>query len=237
MTPLAQHPLRLPDLLGAGLSLAAFGATAWVESDPYDLLWVCHVGSLILALGLLTRSAHLTATAFLWTGFGVALWSLDVLNGGPVGPLTVSVHFGALALAVWGARRRGWPVRLLGWQVILGILALQFVCRYVTPETQNINLAHRIRSGWEPGFSSYASHWLFTVGAGSIWIVVLEEGARRMFPRLGAPVAPPVELVPPSDVAAQDAPDPEVPDVLDSGAERGPGARVDEVLADAEQVS
>lgn len=66
------------------------------------------------------------------------------------------------------------------WRAILAFLALQQLCRWVTPAAANINLAYSVWPGWEGVFRSYLGHEaiLLTVGAASFALV--EWLARRL---------------------------------------------------------
>ena len=148
--------------------------------DPYDSFWSCHVGLLLCALGLAVRGSWLPALAFLWMVLGTGLWFLDVLKGGAVGPLTLLLHGGGLTLSGLGVWRRRWPRGWVWWQVILGLLALQHLCRLVTPPKWNVNLAFGIQSGWEGDFEGYWLYLGLIVAGGAVFVLLCEVACRRL---------------------------------------------------------
>jgi TRAP-type C4-dicarboxylate transport system permease small subunit len=181
--PCASSPSWLDRGLGL-LSLAGYVLSS-VYGDPYDYLWSCHVGLLLLALALWLPGQRPAGVTFLWVVFGFALWGLDALNGLTLDGMTLSIHFGGLALACYLLWRRGWPQTWVAWVVILGNLALQHLCRFVTPPELNVNLAWGIRAGWEGNFDSYWwPYWTLIVCGGAAALVVVEAFARWVSRRL-----------------------------------------------------
>ena len=65
------------------------------------------------------------------------------------------------------AGRWSW-LHAFGWYILL-----QRVCRLVTPAALNVNLAHRVREGWEGDFPAYWQYWLFTTltAAACFWSI------------------------------------------------------------------
>jgi hypothetical protein len=69
------------------------------------------------------------------------------------------------------------------WQAVLAFLALQQVCRWLTPPAANINLAFAVWQGWEARFPSYPAYLAMLVG------LALPPADRRPA-RTGWPAAP-----------------------------------------------
>ena len=48
--------------------------------EHYHIIWSCHLGCLIVGIGLLVRLPWLYAIGFFWLTMGVPLWLLNVLT-------------------------------------------------------------------------------------------------------------------------------------------------------------
>lgn len=152
------------------------------------MLWMCNIGNLLLALGLLLNQPLLIRVAVFWLIPGLPLWVwFMALRGGWL--LTSGfAHIGGLivglfALAHVRVDRHAWLY------AIVWFLAVQQVCRLITPVELNVNLAHRIFSGWETVFSAYWQFWIastLAVGFGSrlMGIILL-----KLFPPRAADTA------------------------------------------------
>jgi hypothetical protein len=128
--------------LGAmGLSLyAAHAGRRALLGHPEHLLWMCHVGVLMIATGLLARAASLNALGTEWLVAGVPLWLADLAAGGEFVPTSVFTHGGGLVLGLAGLRCLGLP-RGVWWKSALVLVALAAVSRLVTPAYDDVNLA------------------------------------------------------------------------------------------------
>jgi hypothetical protein len=65
-------------------------------------------------------------------------------------------------------------------RALLAFLALQQLCRLVTPPEANVNLAHAVWLGWEDSFSSYWVYQGLLLSIGAAAFALLELAARRM---------------------------------------------------------
>jgi hypothetical protein len=138
------------------------------------MLWMCNVGNLALALGLLFDRAVLIRVAVFWLIPGLPLWFYYVVMRG--GWLVTSgvAHLGGLVvglLAIFKTRvsRQTWLYALIWY------LAVQQICRVVTPAELNVNIAHSVYRGWETAFGAYWRFWAATtlLAAGGLWIMNL----------------------------------------------------------------
>lgn len=170
------------------LSLAGY-VLSTSFGDPFDYLWSCHVGLLLVGIALWLPGARAAALAFLWVLIGFSLWGIDVLNGRSVDAMTLAVHGGGMAVASFALWRRGWPKGYVFWLVILGYLVLQQICRWVTPPELNVNLAFGIRAGWEGSFADYWPYLGLIVGGSSLGLFVIEFLARKVSRRSAAEAA------------------------------------------------
>ena len=124
------------------------------RGEPYDLLWGCHLATLLVAAGLWRRDETLNAIGLLWSCFGLPIWLLYTFTGGEFMPTAALTHLGALAIGTYGVRLLGVP-RGSAWKALAAYLCLWLLTRAVTPESANVNLAFRIHPGWEDRFATY----------------------------------------------------------------------------------
>jgi hypothetical protein len=130
---------------GLGLALlAALVLHAFTKGQARlpEMLWLCHVATLLLALGLLTSARWLVATGFLiHLAMGMPGFLLDVAFGERPSPTSWLVHLLPLVAGGIALRRTGLPPRtwLAAWLTVLAMLAVSIVA---TPPALNINLVH-----------------------------------------------------------------------------------------------
>ncbi len=142
--------MSLPSSRVLGLMLA--GAWGWHASTKHgihfqELLWLCHVASALMALGLLAGVHRLVAAGFLLhVGFGTVGWVLDVLATRETTPSSVLLHLLPLVIGAIELKRKGWPqdVVLPAW---LFFTAWVLMSRWMTDPALNVNLSH---AAWGP---------------------------------------------------------------------------------------
>lgn len=150
--------LRLLGILPLVFFLAQ-GVHYWPRNELGDLLWMCNVGNLLLAMGLLLERALVIRLAAIWTIPGLFVWFVYVVL--PWSPFLSSTlaHVGGLIVAMIALSR----VRMdrSAWRWAFGwYLMVQLASRFVTPAELNVNLAHAVQPGWERAFGSYWLFWL-----------------------------------------------------------------------------
>jgi hypothetical protein len=136
---------------GLGLALLAtlalHAATKGLARLP-ELLWLCHVATVLIALGLWVTSRWLVAIGFLiHVALGMPAFLIDVAFGGErPSPTSWLVHLLPLVVGWFGLRHTGMPPRtwLAAWGTVLVTLALSIL---VTPPALNVNLMH---GAWGP---------------------------------------------------------------------------------------
>lgn len=146
---------------------------------PWDLLWMCHVGSLLVGLGLLFRWPQAMGIGVLWLAAGLPFWLLDLATGGEFMPTSLFTHVGGLIAGIVGVIKLGMPAGGW-WKAVLALAALHQACRWLTPATANVNLAFSVHPGWERWFPSYRWYYatlLVTLAAAFFGI---ERGLRRI---------------------------------------------------------
>lgn len=135
------------------------GIHYWRIDQLGHLLWMCNIGNLGLAFGLLFERSLLVRVAAIWTIPGLFVWFLYVVLAWGVFLSSTLAHLGGLAVAVFALRiyrmdRNAWRYAL-GW-----FLLVQLISRFVTSPELNVNLAHAVQPGWEQSFPSYWTFWL-----------------------------------------------------------------------------
>ncbi len=141
---------------------------------PWDLLWACHVAAALIGLGCLFEWPACVGIGVLWLIVGVPLWILDIASRGDWTPTSFFTHIVGLVVGLIYIGARGMPAGAW-WQAVLALIVLQQLCRWVTPASENVNVAFAVYKGWERWFPSYLWYWLLLtvlfalVFAGSEW--------------------------------------------------------------------
>jgi hypothetical protein len=162
---------RLIGVLPLIFFLAQF-AYYWHANALDNMLWMCNIGNLVLAIGLFAGHRELIRVAAIWMIPGLAIWFVYVFL--PSGFLLTSslAHIGGFIVAVIALRkvrvdRRAWVYAFV-WYLIM-----QVISRMVTSPDANVNVAHRIQPGWDSTFSSYWAFWplMTLVVAVGLWLL------------------------------------------------------------------
>jgi hypothetical protein len=147
----------------------------WRVGGMGNLLWMCNVGSLVLAIGLFFDRRELIRAAAIWTIPGLGLWIRYVLYATFDYEMVLSsilVHVGGIAVGLIVLRR----VRMdrIAWAYAFAwYLIVQLAARLFTAPELNVNVAFRIQPGWEQTFGSYWKFWivLSAVVAAGLWVI------------------------------------------------------------------
>ena len=148
------------------------------RGEPYDLLWGCHVAVLLVAAGLLTRSASLNAIGLLWSVLGFPFWLIYIFTGGELMPTATLTHLGGLVIGGYGVRLFGMPGGA-AWKAVAAYLGLWAFTRLVTPESANVNLAFHVWPGWENSFPTYPIYFTTLLATAVSTFAVTEFVLRR----------------------------------------------------------
>jgi hypothetical protein len=137
----------------------AQGVHYWGRNELGNMLWMCNVGNLLLAMGLFLERPLVIRLSAIWMIPGLFIWFVYVVL--PWSPFLSSTlaHVGGLAVALFALSR----VRMdrTAWRWAFGwYLMVQLASRFVTPAALNVNLAHAMQPGWERAFGSYWTFWL-----------------------------------------------------------------------------
>lgn len=135
----------------AALSAILHGASHVLDGTAPELLWICNLAPVLLAIGCFARVPALVAVAVLWLAYGTPMWLLDLATGGALIPTSLLPHvlcpiIGVLAMRELGAPRHAW-LHATG-----GLVIVLIATRVLTPPGPNVNLVHAVWTGWEPYF-------------------------------------------------------------------------------------
>lgn len=170
-TPVLDSRFRLLGIL----PLVFFAGQAgfyWRDGSLGNVLWMCNIGNLLLAIGIFAGSRELVRAIALWTIPGLVIWFLFALL--PIGFVISSAfaHVGGLVVALFVLRKV--RVDRMAWLFAFGwYLVMQAVARLITDPDLNVNLAHRIQPGMETAFTSYWKFWLVLTAtvATALWLI------------------------------------------------------------------
>ncbi len=180
-----RRALWVPALLAA--AIYGYGAYSHiVRGEGADLLWICNVAPLVLALGCSLGRGSLVAVSICWLAFGTPMWLLDLLGGGSWMLASLTTHLGGLAVGIFAMRQLGWPPgSWLG--AVLGHIGVMGLARLLTPASFNVNLVFAVWPGWEHLFPS---HGLYLVG-----LAVLASSSYYVLERLALRLMAPAKAV------------------------------------------
>lgn len=131
----------------------------WRINELGNMLWMCNIGNLVLAIGLFVEKPLLVRVAAIWTIPGLLIWFIYVVLAWGVFLTSTLAHVGGLAVAAIALKtyrmdRNSWLYGF-GWALLM-----QFISRFFTARELNVNLAHFVQPGWDRTFTSYLSFWL-----------------------------------------------------------------------------
>lgn len=155
---------------------------------PSHLLWGCHVASLGVGTGLLLKKPTFNAMGVIALFWGTPMWIFDVSTGGEFLPTSMATHFGGLVLGLIGLRWLGLPKHT--WTKVAAFtLMLMVICRAITLEAANVNLAFGPPKGWESKFPPYPVFGLIVLSCCSMTFLSAELVLRYVFrvPQPGVP--------------------------------------------------
>ena len=124
-----------------------------------NLFWMCNVGNLLLALGIFMNHRELIRATAIWTIPGLLLWVRFVLFEYDFVVSSALAHVGGIIVALIVLRRVRMD-RIAWFYAFVWYLFMQLVSRLATDPRLNVNVAHRIQTGWEQTFSSYWKFWI-----------------------------------------------------------------------------
>lgn len=150
----------------AGLAFLAHAGHHVLLGSPWDVLWLCNLAPLLLALGCLGEWPSCVAVALLWETFGMPVWLINWAAGASVIPTSPLVHVLCPIVAFLAALELGWP-RGAGYKALVGMTAVVLLTRAFTPPSENVNVAFAVRSGWEERFPRHDVFAAFSFAGGA----------------------------------------------------------------------
>lgn len=131
----------------------------WRVGGMGNLLWMCNVGNLLLAIGLVLNQRELIRAAAIWTIPGLGIWIRYVLFEYDFVVSSALAHVGGILVALIVLRRL--RMDRIAWSyAFVWYLFMQLPSRLLTDPRLNVNVTHRIQTGWENAFSSYWKFWV-----------------------------------------------------------------------------
>jgi hypothetical protein len=170
-------------LLGAFVLHAASKGAAHLQ----EMLWLCHVATMLMVIGLLAGSHRMVAGGFLFhVGFGTLSWVLDVVTTRETTFSSVLIHVLSLAAGGVEVRRKGWPSGVV-FPTWLFLSLWVVSCHWTTDPALNVNVAHK---AWGPLAHIMGGVWLGVLfnSAFALGSMILSNAALRwlMRPRSAA---------------------------------------------------
>lgn len=158
-------------------------------SDPFyastngveNMLWMCNVANLLLGAGLLFGAPRVIRLAVFWLIPGLPIWLFDAFLRGGLLFTSFLTHIGGLVVGLIAMRR----VRADKWSWLYAFvwyLLIQQLSRLFTSEYWNVNVAHRIYSGYEKIVSQYWQFWLLTSLMIAVGLCVIGLILIKLFP-------------------------------------------------------
>lgn len=139
----------IPSRLMGVVLLGVFALHASTKDVAHlqEMLWLCHLGTVVMAIGLIAGWHRFVVAGFLvHLGCGTMGWILDALATHATTVTSVLAHLLPLTFGALQVRRKGWPsgVVLPAW---LFFSAWVLSCHWVTDPALNVNLSH---AAWGP---------------------------------------------------------------------------------------
>lgn len=131
----------------------------WRVGGIGNLLWMCNVGNLLLAIGLFLNHRELIRATAIWTIPGLLIWFRYVLLEYDFIVSSALAHVGGIVVALIVLRRVRMD-RIAWFYAFVWYLFMQLASHLATDPRLNVNVAHRIQTGWKNAFSSYWKFWI-----------------------------------------------------------------------------
>ena len=181
----AQPSMRFR-MLGV-LPLAFFFAQAvhyWKINELGNMLWMCNIGNLLLAIGLFLSQPLLIRVAVIWLIPGLVVWFLYVALAWGLNLSSTLAHVGGIVVGLVAIRkvrmdRSAWAYAL-GWYFVIQLLS-----RLVTPAEMNVNVSHSVEPGWRQIFRGYWTFWLVLTLTTALILWQLGRTLNKLWPETG----------------------------------------------------
>lgn len=173
-----------PRLMGVML-LGAFALHASSKDLAHlqEMLWLCHVGTVVMAVGLLAGWHRWVIAGFmLHLGCGTVAWAMDALVMHDTTLSSVLVHALPLTFGALEVRRKGWPSGVV-FPAWLCFSAWVLCCHWLTDPALNVNVANR---PWGPLEHVLGGVWIsgaLNSGLMLVGFLLVDAVMRRWAPR------------------------------------------------------
>ena len=168
-----------PRLLGL-LPLLFLGWALTTYESPWQLLWICNLCNLAMAIGLLAGSRRIIGLATLWLVLAAPLWVWDMFVQQQAYPHSFFTHLVCPGIGLVLLRGRVLPTGLWKWALGFGVLA-QAASRALTPAEFNINVSHATYEGLGGFLSNYAVYWAMTFIAIGAALLLVQRVLERFW--------------------------------------------------------
>ena len=166
--------IALPVAIVVSLALHALAHDLWT------LLWMCHVSSFLIAIGMAAGRRYPVAVGLIGhLALGWWAFAADAFVTGVLAPTSVVVHVLPPVAAIVYLRRRGWPKHSAAWGCFAMTLLIPF-SGSVAPPSNNINLSHGPYEPIAALFPSDAMYWVVSVTFVVVFGLAIERFARRV---------------------------------------------------------
>jgi hypothetical protein len=148
-----------------------------------EMLFDCHVASVLLAMGLLARRRELVAVGFMFhAGVGFWGWFIDLVATMHTSFTSVLVHLLPLGLGYAELRRTGGLPRFAPYGAF-ALFAVMLVVSYVaTPPALNVNHAHHAWEPVAPYLPGLWATWLYDMAVCAIFLLATTPLLRKVLP-------------------------------------------------------
>ena len=148
-------------LLGVLPLLFFFGQLIhyWKLNELGNMLWMCNIGNLVLAIGLFLNRPLLIRVAVIWMVPGLVVWFFYVVVAWGIFLSSTLAHLGGIIVGMIALHR----VRMdrTAWiYALVWYFAIQLLSRLITPAALNVNVAHAVDPKWQQTFNSYWKFWI-----------------------------------------------------------------------------
>jgi len=146
----------------------------WRINELGNMLWLCNIGNLALAIGLFMDQPVLIRVAVLWMIPGLLVWLLYVVLSWGVFLSSTLAHVGGIVVGLM-ALREVKVDRATWFYALLWYFVMQFLSRLTTPVNLNVNVSQKVYDGWQQTFDSYWKFWLTLslITAVMLWLLGL----------------------------------------------------------------
>ena len=153
----------------------------WRYGGMGNLLWICNLGNIVLGVGLLIGHRELIRVAGIWTIPGLAIWIVYVLLPSGFYVSTALAHVGGIVVGLFAVRRVGMDRHAWLYAFVWGMVT-QLAARLLSPPELNVNVAHRVQTGWESTFNSYWKFWIVFATASAVVLWLIGKGLMLILP-------------------------------------------------------